>query len=217
MVHDVFTFTLLAFSAVFFVVDPFAVVPVFVSMTEGDDDKKRAEMAARACALCAGVLIFFTLGGGIIFKLLGVTLAAFKVAGGVLLMLTALDMLRSQTASTRTTPQEIEEATAKPDIAIVPLGMPLLAGPGSIAAVMVLAGRSQRWWELIPIVLSIIATALISYIVLRAAVRVDRFMGRSGRAILERTMGLLLAALAVQFIIDGWREAFPAVVAPVVQ
>ncbi len=212
MVHDVFTFTLLAFSAVFFVVDPFAVVPVFVSMTEGDDDAKRARMAARACLLCAGVLTFFALGGGVIFKLLGVTLAAFKVAGGVLLMLTALDMLRSQPAATRTSPQEVAEAAAKPDIAIVPLGMPLLAGPGSIATVMVLAGRSQRWWELIPIVLSIIITAVISYVVLRAAARVDRYMGHTGRAILERTMGLLLAALAVQFIIDGWREAFPAAV-----
>ena len=211
MLHDVFTFTLLAFSAVFFVVDPFAVVPVFVSMTEGDDDRKRARMAARACLLCAGVLTFFTLGGGVIFKLLGVTLAAFKVAGGVLLMLTALDMLRSQTPSTRTGPQEIAEGAAKPDIAIVPLGMPLLAGPGSIATVMVLAGRSTRWWELIPIVLSILATAFISYVVLRAAARVDRFLGKAGRAILERTIGLLLAAWAVQFIIDGWREAFPAV------
>src|SRR5690349_21722182 len=115
MLHDVFTFTLLAFSAVFFVVDPFAVVPVFVSMTESDDDAKRAQMARKACLLCACILTFFTLGGGVIFRLLGVTMPAFRVAGGVLLMLTALDMVRSRTASTRTTPQEIEEGAAKPD------------------------------------------------------------------------------------------------------
>jgi multiple antibiotic resistance protein len=207
--HDVISFTLLAFSAIFFVVDPFAVVPVFVSMTEGDDEAKRARMALKACLLCAGVLTSFALGGGVIFKVLGITLAAFKMAGGVLLMLTALDMLRSQTAATRTSPGEIAEAVEKADVAIVPLGMPLLAGPGSIATVMVLAGRSTHWWELIPIVVSIVVTAAIAYMILRAATRVDRFLGRSGRAILERTMGLLLAAVAVQFVVDGVREALP--------
>jgi multiple antibiotic resistance protein len=211
--HEIISFTLLAFSAIFFVVDPFAVVPVFVSMTEGDDEAKRARMALKACLLCAGILTFFALGGGIIFKLLGITLAAFKMAGGVVLMLTALDMLRSQTAATRTSPSEIAEAAEKPDVAIVPLGMPLLAGPGSIAAVMVLAGKSTRWWELVPIVVSILVTAAIAYAVLRAAVRVDKFMGKNGRAILERTMGLLLAAVAVQFIVDGAREALPELLA----
>ena len=207
--HEAISFTLLAFSAIFFVVDPFAVVPVFVTMTEGDTSAKRARTALKACLLCAGVLTFFALGGGIIFKLLGITLAAFKMAGGGVLMLTALDMIRSKTSTTRTSPGEIEEAAAMPDIAIVPLGMPLLAGPGSIAAVMVLAGKSTRWWELAPIIFSIVITAAITYVLLRAATRVDRFMGRTGRAILERTMGLLLAAVAVQFIVDGIREALP--------
>ncbi len=153
MLHDVISFTLLAFSAIFFVVDPFAVVPVFVSMTEGDDEAKRARMALKACLLCAGILTFFALGGGIVFKLLGITLAAFKIAGGVVLILTALDMLRSQTVTTRTSPGEIAEAAGKPghrDRAIgdASVGRPGLdrRGDGFMRASRRAGGSSCQLW-----------------------------------------------------------------------
>jgi multiple antibiotic resistance protein len=178
-------------------------------MTARDTEEKRREMAKRACLISAGILIFFTFGGSVLFKLLGVTLAAFKIAGGILLLLTSLDMLQSRPSNTRTTQKEIEEGAGKDDIAVVPLAMPLLSGPGSIATVMVLTAQSARWWDLIPIVLSIAITAFISYLVLRGAVLVDRALGKSGQAIVNRIMGLLLAAIAVQFVVGGVREAFP--------
>jgi multiple antibiotic resistance protein len=209
VVAELISFSVVAFSAIFFIVDPFAVLPVFIAMTERDTDEKRRAMARRACMIAAGVLIFFTFGGSVLFRVLGVTLAAFKIAGGVLLLLTALDMLQSRSSSTRTSSAEIAEGTEKDDIAIVPLAMPLLAGPGSIASVMVLTAEAKSVLHVVVIVACILATALISYWVLRGARMVSRALGASGAAILNRIMGLLLAAIAVQFMVAGIREAFP--------
>ncbi len=211
---DLMSYSVVAFSAIFFVVDPIAVVPVFITITEGDSEEKRRQMARRACVITAAILLSFLAGGGLIFRLFSLTLAAFKIAGGILLLLTALDMLRSVTVRTRTSGKEVMEATAKPDVAIVPLAMPLLAGPGSIATVMVLTAQAQKTWQLVLLALSIIVTAAASYLMLRAASLVNRFLGNSGRAILERVMGLLLVAIAVQFMIGGVREAFPEIFVP---
>mgnify|MGYP003594132443 CR=1 FL=1 len=208
---DLFSYSVVAFSAIFFVVDPIAVVPVFITITEGDSEEKRRHMARRACIITAAILLSFLVGGGLIFRLFSLTLAAFKIAGGILLLLTALDMLRSVQARTRTSGKEVIEAQAKPDVAIVPLAMPLLAGPGSIATVMVLTAQAHKTWQLILLALSIVITAAASYLMLRAASLVNRFLGNSGRAILERVMGLLLVAIAVQFMIGGVREAFPEI------
>lgn len=211
LLRDALSYGVVAFSAIFFVVDPIAVVPVFITITEGDSEAKRRAMAWRACVITAAILLTFMLCGGLIFQLFGLTLAAFKIAGGILLMLTALDMLRSRPSRTRTSDQEVNEAVHKPDVAIVPLAMPLLAGPGSIATVMVLVAQASRLWQFVLLGFSILGTALISYLMLRAAGLVNRFLGNSGRAILERVMGLLLVAIAVQFLIGGVRDAFPEI------
>lgn len=211
MIGEVISVFLVALSALFFVVDPIGLVPIFVSLTEGHTLEKRKAIAKKACWIFVGVLVFFALGGGVIFKLLGVSLAAFKIAGGILLMLTALDMLRSKQSETRTSDDEIGEAVKKADVTVVPLAMPLLAGPGAIATVMVLTARTKAIWEMIPILVSILATAVVSYLLLAAAHHVDRLLGINGRSILERIMGLLLAAIAVQFVVSGVRDAFPEV------
>jgi multiple antibiotic resistance protein len=142
----------------------------------------------------------------VLFKVFGITLSAFKIAGGILLLITALDMLRAQPSRTRSTPEETEEGDAKDDVAIVPLAMPLLAGPGSIATVMVMSARGGNWLHLIPVVLSVAITCGVAYALLRAASRIQSILGRSGIAVLQRVMGLLLAAIAVQFMTDGLLE-----------
>lgn|SRR5215510_3334559 len=195
-----------ALPAVFFVVDPFGVVPIFLAMTVGDPQEKVSEIALRACVVAAGVLLFFAMFGGLVFKVLGVTLGAFKVAGGILLLITSLDMLRARPSQTRTSAPERTEATFKEDVAIVPLAMPLLAGPGSIATVMVLISKGRGIVPVISVVLSIVLSLIASYFVLRAAVVVQRVLKRSGMAILERLFGLILAAIAVQFIGEGARD-----------
>ncbi len=208
---DLLSYSVVAFSAIFFVVDPFAVVPVFITITEGDSEEKRRQMAFRACMVSAAILLTFLAFGGVIFKLFSLTLAAFKIAGGILLLLTSLDMLRSLPVRTRTSGKEMTEAMSKPDVAIVPLAMPLLAGPGSIATVMVLAAQANHAWQFLLVALSILITAVLSYVLLRAASLVNRVLGNSGRAILERVMGLLLIAIAVQFMLGGIRDAFPEI------
>jgi multiple antibiotic resistance protein len=197
----------LALPAVLFIVDPVGVVPLFVAMTANDSAEKCRAMARRATLTATFVLVFFALFGTVVFQVFGVTLAAFRVAGGLLLMLTALDMLRAQPPGTKTTPAETTEGAAQEDIAIVPLAMPLLAGPGAIATVMVLMAQHGAGWMNAAAVLAAIAiTMLVTYLVLRSAHRVRAVLKGTGIAILERVFGLILAAIAVQFVFDGARE-----------
>jgi multiple antibiotic resistance protein len=196
-----------ALPAVFFVVDPVGVVPLFLAMTRADPKDKIRGMALRACAVAAALLIFFAVFGHLVFQVFGVSLAAFRVAGGILLLITALDMLRAQPPATRTSPAETEEGAEKEDIAIVPLAIPLLAGPGAIATVMVLMSKRESGVEAGgPVVLAIALTFAASYVILRAAELVQRVLRQSGVAILHRVMGLILAAIAVQFMSDGAKD-----------
>jgi multiple antibiotic resistance protein len=197
---------LVSLTAILFIVDPIGVVPIFLSMTAGDSNEKIRRTALRACIVAGALLIFFALFGGIIFKVFSVSLGAFRVAGGILLLMTALDMLRARASETRTSRPEEQEGAQKEDIALVPLAMPLLAGPGAIAAAMVLMSRGDTWISAVPVLLAIVLTFTVSYFVLRAAGLVQRVLKQSGVAILERVMGLILAAIAVQFIADGARE-----------
>jgi len=197
---------LVSLSAIFFVVDPIGVVPIFIAMTHGDPPEKMRDTARRASLVAGGLLIFFALFGTFLFKVVGVSLSAFRVAGGIVLLITALDMLRARQSETRTSPEEAQEATVKEDVAIVPLAIPLLAGPGAIATVMVLMSRASGVVSVVAVVLSIAVTMAASYFLLRGATLVQRVLGQSGVAIFQRVMGLLLAAIAVQFIAEGGRD-----------
>ena len=206
-----FTTFLVTISAIFFIVDPLGLVPIFIAITAHSTREKRLAMAKRATLLAFGLLTFFALFGGVVFKLFGITLPAMRMAGGFLLLMTAIDMLRAQPTRTRSSPEEEMEFESKADVAIVPLAMPLLAGPGSIVTVMVLAGRGGTLHSLLPVVISAGLTCLVAYLLLRTADPVQRLLGRSGIAVLERIMGLLLAAIGVQFMVDGVIEVFRTV------
>ncbi|MFP2910102.1 MarC family protein [Pyxidicoccus sp. 3LFB2] len=197
---------LMSLSAVFFVVDPIGVVPLFLAMTAGDSQEKVRRTAMRACLVACGMMLFFALFGGVIFKVFGVSLGAFRVAGGILLLITALDMLRARPSETRTTPTEEQEGVVKEDVAIVPLAIPLLSGPGAIATAMVLMAKGDTLTSAIPVLAAIILTFVASYFILRASGMIQRVLRQSGVAIVERVMGLILAAIAVQFIADGGKE-----------
>ena len=133
------------------------------------------------------------------------------MAGGVLLLLIAIDMIRTAPSPARITPPEVEAGQAKDDVAIVPLAMPLLAGPGSIATVIVLMGRARQpqWWNGVSVLVAVALVAVVTFLTLAAAARVERVLSRTGMNILERVAGMLLAAIALQFLIDGAGEAFP--------
>lgn len=193
-------------SAVFFVVDPVGVVPIFLAITKGDSETKMRRTALRACIVAGGLLSFFAVFGGVIFQVFGVSLAAFRVAGGILLLITSLDMLRARPSETRTTPSEEQEGVAKEDVALVPLAMPLLAGPGAIASAMVLMSKGESPLMGLPVLAAIVLTFVAAYFILRASHLVQRVLKQSGVAILERVMGLILAAIAVQFMADGAKD-----------
>jgi multiple antibiotic resistance protein len=198
-------FSLLAFSSIFFLVDPFAAIGSFLAITADADAARRRRMARKAALTCFIVLTGFALAGQVIFRIFGITLAAFEVAGGLILLLIGLDMLEARRSPTQETMGDAEEAAAKEDAGIVPLGIPMLAGPGAISSVMVLVGQAPRlWgWEMGAILGSITVTAFASYWVLAGADRVRGVMGETGIRILVRIMGLLLVALAMQFFVNG--------------
>jgi multiple antibiotic resistance protein len=213
-VESYISFTLVTFSGIFAVVDPFTALPAFLAMTPNNTPAERAAMARRASFAALLILLGFALAGGLLFKFFGVTLAAFKMAGGLLLLLMSIDMLRAQPSRTRQSPEEQAEGAAKDDVAIFPLATPLLAGPGSIATTMVFMGRSTAWWQTLPVFFAIVLTCLSAYFILRSASIIDRYMGRTGMNVLNRIMGLILAAIAMQFMVDGLRAAFPHILGP---
>jgi multiple antibiotic resistance protein len=198
-------FSVLALSSIFFLVDPFAAIPAFLAITESADAVRRRRMARKGALTCFIVLTGFALGGQLLFRMFGITLPAFEVAGGLILLLIGLDMLEAKRSPTQEASGDTEEATAKEDAGIVPLGIPMLAGPGAISSVMVLVGQvPSLWnWEMGAILGSITFTSLVSYWVLAGASQVRRVMGETGIRILVRIMGLLLVALAMQFFVNG--------------
>jgi len=201
---------LLVLTSVLFIVDPFATVPSFLAMTERDTPDMRRTLARRGAWTCAITLTIFGLGGSLIFKVFGITIGAFKIAGGVLIGLNALDMVQARRSQQRETAVEKAEGIQKEDIGIMPLGVPMLAGPGAISTVMVLALGSKSLVTTIALYLSIALTAFISYHTLAAASLVERRLGQTGMRILTRLMGLILCAIAIQFVLDGIRLAFPS-------
>ena len=202
--HSVYVrFSLLALSSIFFLVDPFATLPTFLAITQGYDPARRKRTARKGALTALIVLSTFAFAGEAIFRLFGITLPAFELAGGIVLLMIGLDMLQAKRSATQETPGDTQAASEKEDAGIVPLGVPMLAGPGAITSVMVLVGQVQSRWQMVAILISIAVTALISYLVLGHSTIVARVLGDTGIRILVRVMGLLLVALAAQYFVNG--------------
>lgn len=201
-----FQFALVTFTSVLFIVDPIAIVPTYLVITQGQTSGQRTVTARRACIAATVILVTFAAVGRGIFELFGITMPAFRIAGGLILWLVAMDMLHGN-RSTQEGTAEIAESRSKDDVAITPLAMPMLAGPGAISTVMVLSGQAHSKPQVIVVYGSIFLTALIAWLTLRLAERVVKRMGQTGIRVMTRIMGLLLAAIAVQFVITGAREA----------
>ncbi|MDQ1469659.1 MAG: multiple antibiotic resistance protein [Bryobacterales bacterium] len=201
-----FQFGLVAFTSIFVLVDPVSAVPAFVAITDHADQIGRRRMARQAALTCFIVLTLFALTGPEIFRLFGITLPAFEIAGGLILGLIGLDMLQARRSHTKETPGETQEGAEKEDPGIIPLGVPMLAGPGAISSVMVLMSQNADWRHEVIILTAIAVSALISFFVLAAAHRISSFLHRTGIRIMTRMMGLLLTAIAVQFVLNGLRD-----------
>ncbi len=199
-------FSLLALSSIFFLVDPFAALPTFLAVTTGQDPAKRVRTARKACLTALVILTTFAAAGEYLFRIFGITLPAFEIAGGIILLLIGLDMLEAKRSPTQESTGDAEEAVSKDDAGIVPMGIPMLAGPGAITSVMVLVGQAQDYRQRLAIYGAIAITAGVSFLVLGSAARVAKALGDTGIRILVRIMGLLLVALAVQDFVNGMMD-----------
>jgi multiple antibiotic resistance protein len=197
----------LAASSLFVIVDPVAVIPAFVAMTPHDTPEQRIRAARLACCVVAGVLMLFAIAGKWIFKFLGITIPAFQIAASIVLLLVALDMLRAQRSRVQETREETAAGADKNDIAITPLAVPMLAGPGAISTAILLQGQAAGdVAKTIALYLCILAVAFVSYLVLRISARGARWLNPIAMKVTTRIMGLLLAAVAVQFMLNAIRD-----------
>ena len=193
----------LATSSLFVIVDPLAAVPAFIAMTPTNTPADRIRMARLAALVMAGVLLAFAFAGRWIFRFLGVTMAAFEIAASIVLLLVALDMLRAQRSRVLETREETAAGMEKLDIAVTPLAIPMLSGPGAISTVIVLQNQAQGLPQHIALCVSIVAVSAATYIILRVSARGMHWLSPIALSIAIRIMGLLLAAVAVQFMING--------------
>ena len=185
------------------VVDPLGLAPIFAALTRGYPEKRKREAAIRGTALGAIILLLFALAGDVLLEALGIGIPAFRIAGGVLLFLLSLDMIFASPAGLRSrTIREQEEISYEHDISVFPLAIPLIAGPGAITTVLLYTGERSAT-ELAGFVGVLLAVLLLTLVSLLLAPRIMRLFGETGSNVLTRVLGVLLAALGVQFVLDG--------------
>ncbi len=208
-----YAFFIVSLSAIFTIVNPLGAVPAFLAMTHQDSHAKRVSMAKRASLLSFAVLVTCAAVGGFLFKFFGITMPALKIAGGCLLFFIAIDMINARQSRAKGTDEEAEEGVVKDDIAVFPLAIPLLSGPGAIVTIFILVEKAKTPLEELALYLSLILTSIACFVVLKEAGRMARYMGQIGMNVFSRLMGLVLAAIAVQFILDGVKDALPGLAA----
>ncbi len=194
-------FLLTAFATMFVIIDPIGLAPMFVALTTGSAVAHRRAIALRACIIAAAVLAIFGLFGEGLLELVGISMPAFRIAGGVLLFLTALDMLFE-----RQTERRQGQASAADDPSVFPLATPLIAGPGAMASMILLTGEAASVGNTVGVYLVMVAVVVVTFLLFLAAVPLEKLLGDTGINVVTRLLGMLLAALSVQFVIDGIRN-----------
>jgi multiple antibiotic resistance protein len=197
------------FVALFVIIDPFAAVPIFLVLSRDYTRAEKHRVANITAITVLLVLVAAALTGEALLVTMGTSLASFRVGGGIVLLIMALAMLRAQTDSTRTTPAEEAEAEDRNAIAVVPLAIPLLAGPGSISNVIIQMHRSDLELHGLFVVGIITLVCVILWLVLRAAVTIGKMLGQTGLNIINRLFGLILAAIAIEIMANGLKQLFP--------
>lgn len=205
-------FVIATLLSLFAIINPMGAVPNYAALTSGYTLKEKRLVIKKAVLVALIVLIIFTLLGQFIFDFLNITVPAFRTAGGAILFLIAMDMVRGNTPQAKLNPKEKEENLESDQIGVVPLGVPLLAGPGSITTVMIAVsdGGPNRIVSSLVVVASVMFVLAFAYMVLRNSDMIFNRLGRTGTKIFSRIMGLLLGAIAIQFMADGLKGLFPA-------
>jgi multiple antibiotic resistance protein len=197
-----------AFVTFLVVIDPPGCAPIFASLTSGTSAAHRRATALRSVGIAAGILIFFGLLGQDLLHALGVSLTAFRIAGGILLFLIAIDMVFEKRTERREHRAEEVSASHVEDISVFPMAIPMIAGPGSIASIMLMMARSEGLTQSLIVMGALLLTLLLTLLALLLAGPLMRLMGHRMEAMLTRLLGVILAALAVQFVLDGLHRSF---------
>ena len=193
------------------VVEPIGVIPVFIAVTEGVAEKERRRMARKGVMIAGGIFLLFAFGGALFLRLLGISLDAFRIFGGLLLLLIALEMVFVRASGSRTSVPELEEGRSRADISVFPLAFPFIAGPGSLTTILLAFGPAMDSPLLFAGLLGCVALALaIALLTLYLVTPIHRLMGVTGANVMNRLFGVVLGALAVQYIIDGLRSGLLA-------
>ena len=190
-------------STLFAVINPLGITPIFVAMTEKYDSETRSKIARKGIITGSIILIVFTLLGSIIFQFYGITVEAFQIMGGVIFFRSGMRMLDAKVGRSRTTESEREEFKETDEIAISPIGVPLITGPGAITGVVILSGKAPTNFSVLVLLFSVILSMFIFYFILKAGNYIGQKIGIAGMRVIERMMGLILMVIAVQFIING--------------
>ena len=199
-----FEFFILCFSSLFALVNPIGIVPIFLSITEECTPKEKNKIILNAIGFAFFVLISFSLVGDLIFSFYGITIHAFKIAGGIILFKISLDMVESKRSRTKTTPAEEKEAEDKKEVAYTHMGIPLIAGPGSIASIMILYSETNGDINYkVHLFLALACVLLITLLIFRISKYLSKTFGKSGLRIMQRIMGLILMVISIEFIFQG--------------
>jgi len=197
------------FTSLLAIVNPLGVIPIFVSLTRSSTEQERRHIARTTSITVAVILIVAALMGKLLLNFFGVSIASFKVGGGILLLLMSIAMMQAKHTQSKQTPEEAEEAEEKQSIAVVPIAMPLLAGPGAISTVIIYAHASFQPLQISVIIISSVLVALLTWGALIVANPLSKVMSKTAINIATRLMGLLLAAIAVEFIAGGLSQLLP--------
>jgi multiple antibiotic resistance protein len=201
---------LIKFFVVFFVVvDPISLVPLFAGLTLGASDQFKRKMAGKAAAIALAICVLFAFGGARFLSIMGISLSSFRIAGGTLLFLISLEMVFARTSGTKSTMPEREEAMKREDISVFPLAFPFIAGPGALATILLTAG--EVWGkplEFLGFLAVVVVVAAVCWLLMLATPRLMQVIGVTGANVMSRLSGVVLAALAVQFIVEGIRGSF---------
>ncbi|KZE27249.1 multiple antibiotic resistance protein [Crenobacter luteus] len=195
--------------ALLVLVNPLGAVPLFISLTPTSGQAERKKIAKTAAIAVAVVIALFALVGEGLLRFLGISIGSFQVGGGLLVMLIAIALMNAKPAPTKTTEEERSEAESRTNIAVVPMAIPLLTGPGTISTVIIYATTAKTVWQVGSIVVAGVVVATACYLAMTLATPISRLLGQTGINIVNRVMGMLLAAVSVEIVVDGIYRLFP--------
>lgn len=202
-IHFEFEFFILCLTTLFTLINPIGIAPILIVMTERFSKKERINIAWIGSITAFLTLVVFSIVGSVIFNIFGITIEAFQIMGGIIFFRNGLRMLEAKVGRSRTTPAEQEESQESNEIAISPIGIPLIAGPGAITASMLLSSQAPQLYSYGTLVFSIFLVLMVVYLILRNGDLIITVLGTTGMRVIQRLMGLILLVIAVQFIING--------------